>query len=198
MQIFLVIIVALVVVLFWIIATYNSLITRRNWVTNAFSQIEVQLKRRFDLIPNLIESVRGYMGHEQETLEAVIAARSKAMSAHTHLTSPTNSLEGIKAVVQAESVLSSTLGRLLAIAESYPDLKANESIRVMMEELTSTENRISFARQAYNDFVLSYNVMRETFPSNLTATFFQFKEAQTFTVESEEERKNIQVSFAKK
>lgn len=156
-------------VLMYGVGIFNRLVTLRNRVDNAFSQIEVQLKRRYDLIPNLIETVKGYMAHERETLEAVINARNQAASGLQNAAAHTNDPEAMVALAGAEKGLSGALGRLFALAEAYPDLKANQNMAQLTEELTSTENKIGFARQAYNDSVTEYNTYRQTFPPLLIA-----------------------------
>jgi len=182
-------------VLLWAVAIYNKLVNLRNAVKNAFAQIDVQLTRRYDLIPNLIEAVKGYMKHERETLEAVISARNhaaqslKKAAAHPEDAGAINQLSG------AESALSSALGRLFALSEAYPDLKADRNMMQFQEELTSTENRVSFARQAFNDAVMRYNNARENFPNNLVAKSFDFDAAAFLEIESEEKRAVPQVSF---
>ena len=175
-------IVALVVLS--IVGIYNSLVGLRNQVKNSWSQIEVQLKRRHDLIPNLIDSVKGYMQHERGTLESLTKARSQAMSA-----------EGIADRAKAESALSGAIGKLLVAVENYPDLKANQNFLALQEELSSTENRIAFARQNYNDQVLSYNNKIQMFPSNLMANAFQFKNEEFFELEDKTEKEVPKVSF---
>lgn len=174
----------LAVIIIWIFGLYNGLVGARNMVRNAWSQIDVQLKRRYDLIPNLIETVKGYVKHERETLEAVIHARSAAMSA-----------QGAAEAGKAEGMLTNTLKSLFALAEAYPDLKANQNFLAMQEELTSTENRISFARQAYNDSTMRYNNKIEMVPTNIIAGMFNFKPSEFFEIEAPEERAAPKVSF---
>ncbi len=171
-----ILVIGLVVVAFTI-AVYNGLVTARNRYENAFSQIDVQLKRRYDLIPNLVETVKGYMKHERETLEAVIQARNAAYGASQRAAAAPGDEAAIGALVTAESGLTASLGRLMMLTESYPDLKADKSMSDLSEELSSTENRIAFARQAYNDQVTTYNVAREKFPANLVAASFNFRRA---------------------
>lgn len=173
-----------IVIIAFVVGIYNGLVRLRNQVKNAWSQIDVQLKRRHDLIPNLVETVKGYAKHEQETLQNVIEARSKAVSA-----------QGIDNQIQAEGELSSALGRLMVVVEQYPDLKANTNFLALQEELTSTENRISFARQHYNDQVMTYNTRLQSFPQNLFAGMFGFSEERFFEVETQAERDAPQVSF---
>ena len=178
------IIVILIIVVF--IATYNKLVRLRNQVKNAWAQIDVQLKRRHDLIPNLIETVKGYMKHERETLEAITKARNLAQQAAS---------SGPGARAKAETELSSALGRLLAVVENYPDLKANQNFLALQEELTSTENKISFSRQYYNDSVLSYNNRTQMFPSNIIASMTGFKASEFFEVSVAGEREAPKVTF---
>jgi LemA protein len=174
---------------------YNRLVTLRNRFKNAFSQIDVQLKRRYDLIPNLIEVAKGYMAHERGTLEAVINARNAAASANAAAAANPADAAAIGTLARAEGNLSGALGRLFALAEAYPDLKANTNMLALQEELTSTENKVAFARQSYNDAVMQYNTARETFPSNLVANFMNFAEAKLFEVETDKERETPRVSF---
>ena len=175
---------------------FNRLVTFRNRYQNAFSQIEVQLKRRHDLIPNLVETAKGYMKHERETLEAVVQARNQAASAGQAAAADPGDAQAMRKLLGAESALGGALSRLMVVVERYPDLKANQNMSQLMEELTSTENKISFARQAFNDAVTTYNTRRETFPSNVLVTGpFNFKEAQLFEIESKEERQAPKVSF---
>ena len=155
-----------------IVGIYNRLVTLKNRFANAFAQIEVQLKRRYDLIPNLVETAKGYLKHERETLEAVIAARNQAVAGLGRAAQTPTDPAAIKALNTAEAGLSGALGRLFAVAEAYPDLKANQNMMAIQEELTSTENKVSFARQAYNDSVMAYNNRREVFPSNIIAGMF--------------------------
>lgn len=157
---------------------YNNLVTLRNQFKNAFAQIDVQLKRRYDLIPNLVEVVKKYMQHERETLEAVIKARNSAVSANSQAAGNPGDPGAMQNLAAAEGTLTGALGRLFALAENYPDLKANQNMAQLQEELSSTENRVAFARQAFNDAVMAYNIGREKFPANLIAGVFNFKEAQ--------------------
>jgi LemA protein len=181
----------------WLIAIYNGLVAARNRFKNAFAQIDVQLKRRYDLIPNLVETAKGYLKHERETLEAVTAARAGAQSANQRAAANPADAEAMKQMVAAEAGLSGALGRLFALSESYPDLKANQTMMQLSEELTSTENKISFARQAYNDAVMSYNTELESFPNNFVSGFGGFKEATLLeATESPEEKKPVKVSFS--
>ncbi len=175
------------------IAIYNGLVTRRNAYKNAFSQIDVQLKRRHDLIPNLVETAKGYLKHERETLEAVVAARSAAQTAGRAAAANPGDPQAMSALSGAEGALSGVLGRFLAVAEAYPDLKANANMLALQEELSSTENRIAFARQAFNDAVMSYNNARETFPGKLLAG--GFPAATLFELQAPAEREPVQVKF---
>ncbi|HSG75418.1 MAG TPA: LemA family protein [Burkholderiales bacterium] len=191
--IFLALVVALVV---WVIAIYNGLVTLRNRFKNAFAQIDVQLKRRYDLIPNLVEAAKGYLQHERQTLEAVIAARGAAVSAAQRAAAAPGDPAAMSGLAQAEGVLGGALGRLLAVFEAYPDLKANQNVLQVQEELTSTENKVAFARQGYNDAVMTYNTKRESFPDNIVAGLFAFKEAMLLeATESKEERQAPKVKF---
>lgn len=181
------------VVAFAAISIYNGLVTKRNGYKNAYSQIDVQLKRRHDLIPNLVETARAYLKHERETLEAVVAARNAASTAARVAAANPGDPSAMQGVSAAEGALTGSLSRLLAVAEAYPDLKANQTMSQLMEELTSTENRIAFARQAYNDAVMAYNNARETFPGVLLAG--GFPAAQAFEVEAPAEREAVKVAF---
>jgi LemA protein len=192
----LIILVVLVfVVLMWIVGAYNRLVALRNRFKNAFAQIDVQLKRRYDLIPNLVETAKGYIKHERGTLEAVVAARNAASTANVRAAQNPGDASAMKELSGAESALTSTLGRLFAVAEAYPDLKANTTMMALMEELTSTENKVAFARQAYNDAVMGYNTQRETFPNNMIAGPFNFGPAELFVIEKPEEKEAPKVSF---
>ena len=157
---------------FWVVSIYNKLVTLKNRFTNAFSQIEVQLKRRYDLIPNLVETAKGYMSHERETLEAVISARNQAMAGLQAAAADPANASAIKELASAEGALGGALGRLSVVMEAYPDLKANQNMMQLSEELTSTENKVAFARQAYNDQVTDYNTYKQTFPPVIFAGFF--------------------------
>lgn len=183
------------IVVFFVIAVYNGLVALRNRFKNAFAQIDVQLQRRYDLIPNLVEVAKGYLKHEQETLTAVIAARNQAVNASKQAAANPDDAQAIKGLVGAEAALTGTLGRLFALSEAYPDLKANQNMMQLTEEMTSTENRVSYARQAFNDAVMAYNTKRESFPSNIVAGVFNFKEAELFVVDRPEAREAPKVSF---
>jgi LemA protein len=192
--IFLAIIAGLVV---WVVSLYNGLVALRNRFKNAFAQIDVQLKRRYDLIPNLVETARGYMAHERQTLEAVIAARSSAVNANQKAAANPADGAAMIQLATAEAGLSGALGRLFALAEAYPDLKANQNMMQLSEEITSTENKIAFARQAFNDAVMDYNTGIESFPQNVLVGMFQFAPAkQLEAIESPEERKAPKVSLS--
>jgi LemA protein len=188
--------VVLAVIVFWAVGIYNSLVNSRNRVRNAFSQIDVQLTRRYDLIPNLVEAVKGYMSYEKSTLEAVITARNAAQAGLKKAAADPSDPEAIRQLAAAESTLGGTLGRLFALAEAYPDLKANQNMRQLQEELTSTENKVAFARQAFNDSVLSYNNACQSFPGNLIANNFGFKPAEFLEIEQPEKRVVPKVSFS--
>jgi LemA protein len=191
----LVLVVPLFFVALWLMSTYNRLVSLRNRFKNAFAQIDVQLKRRYDLIPNLVETAKGYLKHERGTLEAVIAARNAASAASARAAQAPGDVGAMKELSSAESALTGTLGRLFALAEAYPDLKANTTMTTLMEELTSTENKVAFSRQAYNDAVMGYNTARESFPANIVAGPFNFGPAELFTVERPEEKQVPKVSF---
>ena len=182
-------------VLMFVIGGYNALVTLRNRYKNAYSQIDVQLKRRYDLIPNLVETAKGYLQHERGTLEAVIQARNAAASANTRAAQNPGDVSAMKEISSAESALSGVMGRLFALAEAYPNLKANTTMMTLMEELTSTENKVSFARQAYNDAVMTYNTRREVFPSNIIASAFNFGPAELFVIEKSEQKEAPKVAF---
>lgn len=190
------IVIAIVVVLAgYLVVIYNGLVALRNRVKNAFSQIDVQLQRRYDLIPNLVETAKAYMQHERDTLEAVIQARNQAQSAARRAEDNPGDTTAMQALMGAENVLGSALGRFFALAEDYPDLKANQNMAQLQEELASTENRIAFARQAYNDAVTAYNIKREQFPDSLVANSFGFKPAEQWTMEDTAARQPVKVSF---
>jgi len=177
MVIGIVIAVVVVLLLLWMIVGYNGLVRARNGFQNAFSQIDVQLQRRFDLIPNLVETAKGYMAHERETLEAVTAARGAALSGLTAAQAKPGDPNAMQQLAQSQGTLAGALGRFTAVAEAYPDLKANQNMMQLTEELTSTENKVSFARQAYNDAVLGYNNRRQSFPASVLAGMFHFEPA---------------------
>jgi LemA protein len=191
----LIVLAIVAVVAFAAIAVYNGLVARRNGYRNAFSQIDVQLKRRHDLVPNLVESARAYLAHERETLDAVVRARGQAASAVQRAATAPGDPQAMRALAGAEAALSGSLARLVAVVEAYPDLKASATMGQLMEELASTENRIAFARQAYNDAVMSYNVARESFPGTLVAGSFGFLEAAVYEAASAAERAPVKVSF---
>jgi LemA protein len=191
-----VIVVLLILFGLVLVGMYNGLVTLRNRYKNAFSQIDVQLKRRYDLIPNLVEVAKGYIKHEHETLEAVIQARNAAYSAGQKAASNPGDREAMQSLGGAEGQLTGALGRLFAVAEAYPDLKANQNMLALQEELTATENKIAFARQAFNDSVMVYNTQRQTFPTVIIASMFNFQDANLFEVEKPEERVAPKVSFS--
>jgi LemA protein len=181
---------------FLIIGLYNNLVALRNRVKKAFAQIDVQLKRRYDLIPNLVEAAKGYMSHEKETLSAVIEARNSALSARNTAAQNSTSGSAIGALNTAEVELTAAMGKFFALAESYPDLKANQNVATLMEELSSTENRVGFARQAFNDSVMTYNTAIQSFPANLIAGRFSFQEMTLLeAIKTEQEREAPKVSF---
>jgi len=184
-----------VVLIAWFAGIYNGLVNLRNRFKNAFAQIDVQLKRRHDLIPNLVETAKGFLSHERETLEAVIAARNSAEGARTQAAADPGDAQAMQALGSAEAGLSGVLGRFFALSEAYPDLKSNENMMQLSEELSTTENKIAFARQSFNDAVMRYNNKCEMVPSNLVASMFGFKRAEYFEVEAEGERAPIQVQF---
>lgn len=195
MLVLLVIVGAIVLLGLYAVGAYNGLVTLRNRFKNAFAQIDVQLKRRYDLIPNLVETAKGYIKHERETLEAVVAARNSASTAGAQAAANPGDPSAMKSLAGAEAGLSGALGRLFAVAEAYPDLKANQNMMQLTEELTSTENKISFARQAYNDSVMAYNTKREVFPTNIVAGMFNFAAAELFQIDKPEEKEAPKVSF---
>jgi LemA protein len=184
----------ILLLIIWLIATYNGLVVGRNRYKNAFAQIDVQLKRRYDLVPNLVECVKGYMAHEKTTLEEVIRARNSAYAAGQKAAANPGDPAAMKELSQADGQLNSTLGRLFALSEAYPDLKANQNMMSLQEELTSTENKVGFARQAFNDAVTSYNNQRAVFPTVMVAGMFGFTEAQLLEVEAAA-REAVKVSF---
>lgn len=190
------VLLAIVVILgLWVVGIYNSLVALRNRFKNAFAQIDVQLKRRYDLIPNLVETAKGYLKHERETLEAVIKARNIAFAAAQSAAANPADANAVKNLGVAETGLTGALSRLMVVSEQYPDLKANQNMMQLTEELTSTENKIAFARQAYNDSVMTYNTTRETFPNVIFAGMFGFLPAELFKVEDPTERNAPKVQF---
>ncbi len=187
--------VVVLLAVFYAVGVYNSLVQLRNRFKNAFAQIDVQLKRRYDLIPNLVEVAKGYLKHERETLEAVIKARNHAAQAEARAAGSPADPGAIKGLVGAETLLTGAMTRFFALAEAYPDLKANQNMMQLTEELTSTENKVAFARQAYNDAVMAYNTRREQFPANIVAGVFQFLPAELFVIENPAEKEAPKVSF---
>jgi LemA protein len=192
---FLILLAIVVAVAVWGVGIFNGLVTARNAFKNAFAQIDVQLQRRFDLIPNLVETAKGYMKHERETLEAVIAARNAAVSGLRNAAANPGNPAAVQQLSGAENALTGALGRLFAVAESYPDLKANQTMMQLSEELTTTENKVAFARQAFNDAVMTYNNTREMFPNSVVANMFAFQPAQLLEIEAPEKRAAPKVSF---
>jgi len=190
-----IILIVIVLVVFFLVSIYNRLVSSRNAYKNAFAQIDVQLTRRYDLIPNLVETAKGYMKHERETLEAVIAARNAAVSGLKSAAANPGNPAAVQQLAGAENVLTGALGRMFAVAEAYPDLKANQNMMQLSEELTSTENKVAFARQGFNDSVMSYNNTREVFPNSVIAGMFAFQPAQLLEIESPEKRAAVKVSF---
>ena len=199
MSSFLILLAIVVVAGFLVVGVYNGLVRARNAFRNAFAQIDVQLQRRFDLIPNLVETAKGYLSHERETLEAVIAARGAAVSGLAAAKANPGDPAAMAELANAQGALNGALGRLLVVAEAYPDLKANQNMMQLTEELTSTENKVAFARQAYNDQVMGYNNRREVFPSNILAGMFQFQPAALLEIGAEDahKREAVKVSFSK-
>jgi LemA protein len=185
----------IVLLALFVVGLYNGLITARNAYKNAFSQIDVQLTRRHDLIPNLVETVKGYLAHERNTLEAVITARNAAVSGLKAAAANPGDPAAVQQLAGAENALSGALGRLFALAEAYPDLKANKNMMQLSEELTTTENKVAFARQSYNDSVMGYNNRREVFPSSIIAGMFNFLPAQLLEIESPQKREVPKVAF---
>jgi LemA protein len=190
-----IVLIVLVLVAFFFVSIYNRLVGGRNAYKNAFAQIDVQLTRRYDLIPNLVETAKGYMKHERETLEAVITARNQAVTGLKSAAANPGNPAAVQQLAGAENALSGALGRLFALAEAYPDLKANQNMMQLSEELTSTENKVAFSRQAYNDAVMNYNNGREMFPNSVIANMFAFAPAQLLEIESPEKRAVPQVKF---
>jgi LemA protein len=191
----LVFLVVLVGIALFVVGLYNGLVTARNAYKNAFAQIDVQLTRRYDLIPNLVETAKGYMKHERETLEAVIQARNSAVSGLSAAKANPGDAAAMQQLSGADNALTATLGRLFALSEAYPDLKANQNMMQLSEELTSTENKVAFARQAYNDAVMGYNNRCEMFPGSVVANLFAFQPAELLAIESETKREVPKVSF---
>ncbi|MEW5734118.1 MAG: LemA family protein [Thermodesulfobacteriota bacterium] len=191
-----VLLVIVILVIAAVVGIYNGLVKGRNRVKNSFAQIDVQLKRRYDLIPNLVETAKGYIKHERETLEAVTKARGLAFSAAKAASLDPSSAQAIQSLSAAESQLTGALGRLMVVVEQYPDLKADKTMLTLMEELSSTENRIAFARQAYNDAVMDYNNRRETFPAVIFSGAFGFKESAMFEIEDKKEKEAPKVAFS--
>jgi len=190
-----IVLIVIVLLVLIVVGIYNRLVGLRNRFKNAFAQIDVQLQRRYDLIPNLVETAKAYIKHERETLEAVTAARNTAYAASKAAAANPADAGAMKSLVQAESGLGGALGRLMMVAEQYPDLKANQNMMQLSEELTSTENKVAFARQAYNDSVMSYNTQREVFPAAMFAGMFGFGPAELFQVENAQTRQAPKVSF---
>ncbi|HEY6597839.1 MAG TPA: LemA family protein [Pseudomonadales bacterium] len=191
-----IVLVIVAVVVFWAIGAFNRLVSLRNKFKNAFAQIDVQLKRRYDLIPNLVETAKAYMKHERETLENVIKARNSAVTANTAAAADPGNVSAMQGLMVAEGALSGALSKLFALAEAYPDLKANQNMMQLTEELTGTENKISFSRQAFNDSVMTYNTAAQQFPTNVIAGMFSFSPAELLqATESDDERKAVRVQF---
>jgi LemA protein len=190
-----VLLVAVVLIALWAVGIYNGLVGGRNGYKNAFAQIDVQLTRRYDLIPNLVETAKGYMKHERETLDAVIQARNSAVSGLSAAKASPGDAAAMQQLAGADNALTQTLGRLFALSEAYPDLKANQNMMQLSEELTSTENKVAFARQAYNDAVMGYNNRREMFPGSIFANMFAFLPAELLKIESEQKREVPKVQF---
>jgi LemA protein len=188
-------IVVIAIVGLFFVGQYNGLVTLRNRFKNAFAQIDVQLKRRYDLIPNLVETAKGYLKHERETLEAVTQARNIAQSAGARAAANPGDPDAMKSLGAAEAGLTGALSRLMVVAEAYPDLKANQNMMALQEELTSTENKVAFSRQAYNDSVMAYNTKREVFPTNIVAGMFNFAAAELFVIDNAAEREAPKVQF---
>jgi len=191
----LIFLVVVVLAGFFLVSIYNRLVAYRNRYKNAFAQIDVQLKRRYDLIPNLVETAKAYLKHERETLEAVIQARNQAAGAAGRAAAQPGAAAVMAGLATAEGALTGALGRLFALAESYPDLKANQTMAQLTEELASTENRVSFARQAFNDSVMQYNTAREVFPNSVLAGMFDFQPAVLFEIANPAEKEPVRVTF---
>ena len=195
MKILLVVAVLIIVLIGFLVSIYNTLVKLRNRYMNAFAQIDVQLKRRYDLIPNLVETAKGALKHERETLEAVIAARNQAANAATTAAQNPGDPGAMKGLMGAEGLLAGALGKMMVVVEKYPDLRANSTMSQLMEELSSTENRVAFARQAYNDSVTTYNTACESFPNVILAGSFGFKHAELFEIEDAVEREAVKVEM---
>jgi LemA protein len=191
----LILLVVVVGIGFFVVGLYNGLVTARNGYKNAFAQIDVQLTRRYDLIPNLVETAKGYMKHERETLEAVIQARNSAVSGLSSAKANPGDAAAMQQLASTDNALTQSLGRLFALSEAYPDLKANQNMMQLSEELTSTENKVAFSRQAYNDSVMGYNNRREMFPGSMIANMFAFQPAEPLKIESETKREVPKVAF---
>jgi LemA protein len=190
-----VILVVIALILLYGMTIYNKLVAMKNRFANSFAQIDVQLTRRYDLIPNLVETAKGYMKHEQDTLQKVIEARNIAYAAEKNAAANPSDANNIRSLAQAETNLGGALSRLMMVAESYPDLKANQNMLSIQEELSSTENKIAFARQAFNDSAMSYNIAREQFPANIFAGLFGFQPAQLLEIENPKQRESVKVQF---
>lgn len=190
-----ILLISIVVPVLYIIIIFNALVSLRNRLKNAFAQINVQLQRRHELIPNLVETAKAYMSHEKETLTAVIEARNQAKAATEAAAAHPEDASAIKQLMKAETALTGSLGQFFALSENYPEIKANQTIADLMEELTSTENKVSFSRQSYNDAVMNYNTYREQFPNFLVASMGNFKSAASFHLDSLEYKKPVKVSF---
>lgn len=190
-----ILLIAIALIVVWIVLIYNRLVSLKNQYANGFAQIDVQLKRRYDLIPNLVDTAKKYMQHEQETLTQIIEARNKAVSTEAKVAHNQDDDKNMQAFMSAEATLTQSMGKLFALVENYPDLKANQTMQQLMEELTSTENKIGFARQAYNDNVMAYNTSLEVFPNNILANMFRFTPTVYFKVENEAEKEPVKVDF---